>query len=339
MANKALILGGGGPLGALEVGALIAFEEQNVRFDLIAGNSIGSIIATVFTSKATKEERIETMEAFWKYAGINDLLYQMFPVNFVAYNKNHGPTNQLWDNWARKAMKMFPALAHPQNNIERMARDAFFFWGQAGAMMDFTPKSEGLSRISSLLDLFLDLDQVRASPEEVYINVLNLSKKRVENIHENDITVDHILAGASLPFLFVPKKINGDTYAEAAYFDVLNFKGMLIDERKDGEAFDYVVPINILKKEFFMREGKNLWDTWLLSMFFPLATIAEDDMRLFELEYNRDGHMNICRMDYDIDEERIPQLVDWSYSNQEYLRNVGYQAALDLLEREPGLRS
>ncbi len=339
MANKALILGGGGPLGALEVGALIAFEENDIHFNLIAGNSIGSIIAAVYTSKASKQERIETLEAFWKYAGINDTVYSIFPINFVAYNKNHQATNVFWDYWARQTMQAFPALTHPQTDLERLARDCFFFWGQTLAFMDLNPTSAGLSRISSLLDLFVDLDQVRASPEEVYINVLNLTKKKVENIHENDLQIDHILAGASLPFLFVPKKINGDTYAEAAYFDVLNFKAMLIDECKDGEAFDYIVPINILQKEFFMREGQNLWDTWILSMFFPLATIAEDDMRLFELEYNRDNRFTICRMDYQIDDARVPQLLDWSYSNQQYLRNAGYQAALDLIDRYPGLRS
>ena len=43
-----LALGGGGAKGAVHLGALRAFEEENIRFDMIAGTSIGSIVGALY---------------------------------------------------------------------------------------------------------------------------------------------------------------------------------------------------------------------------------------------------------------------------------------------------
>ena len=39
-----LALGSGGAKGAALIGAMKAFEEENIKFDLVAGTSIGSIV-------------------------------------------------------------------------------------------------------------------------------------------------------------------------------------------------------------------------------------------------------------------------------------------------------
>ena len=43
-----LALGSGGAKGFAELGALKAFEENGVRFDMVAGASIGSIIGAFY---------------------------------------------------------------------------------------------------------------------------------------------------------------------------------------------------------------------------------------------------------------------------------------------------
>ena len=43
-----LAVGGGGAKGAVHLGALRAFEEENIRFDMIAGTSIGSIVGALY---------------------------------------------------------------------------------------------------------------------------------------------------------------------------------------------------------------------------------------------------------------------------------------------------
>ncbi len=49
MKKTALLLGAGGPLGGLEAGALIALDEKGIKFDIISGACIGSVLALTYS--------------------------------------------------------------------------------------------------------------------------------------------------------------------------------------------------------------------------------------------------------------------------------------------------
>ena len=55
-ARLSLVLGGGGLKGFAHIGALRAFEERGVRFTLVAGTSIGSLIAAAHASGMSVDE-------------------------------------------------------------------------------------------------------------------------------------------------------------------------------------------------------------------------------------------------------------------------------------------
>lgn len=57
-----LALGGGGCRGVGHIGALKAFEELGVKFDYIAGTSVGSIIASLYALGKTPDEMIEIVK-------------------------------------------------------------------------------------------------------------------------------------------------------------------------------------------------------------------------------------------------------------------------------------
>ncbi|MBP5194030.1 MAG: patatin-like phospholipase family protein, partial [Clostridia bacterium] len=49
-------LGGGGAKGSVHLGALRAFEEERVSFDVVAGTSIGSFIGALYARGYTAGE-------------------------------------------------------------------------------------------------------------------------------------------------------------------------------------------------------------------------------------------------------------------------------------------
>lgn len=57
-----LALGGGGCRGIGHIGALKAFEELGVKFDYIAGTSVGSIVASLYALGKTPDEMIEIVK-------------------------------------------------------------------------------------------------------------------------------------------------------------------------------------------------------------------------------------------------------------------------------------
>ena len=64
--KKGLCLSGGGVKGAAHIGALNAFEEYNIKFDLISGTSSGSIIATLFALGYSPNDMLHIFKNYCK---------------------------------------------------------------------------------------------------------------------------------------------------------------------------------------------------------------------------------------------------------------------------------
>lgn len=61
-----LCLSGGGVKGAAHIGALKAFEEYNIKFDLISGTSSGSIIATLYSLGYSPDDMLDIFKTYCK---------------------------------------------------------------------------------------------------------------------------------------------------------------------------------------------------------------------------------------------------------------------------------
>jgi NTE family protein len=71
--NKvAIVLSGGGPLGALQIGALRALFEHGVRPDIVVGTSVGALNAASLAFDPTPEG-VADMEHAWRSLGEDDL--------------------------------------------------------------------------------------------------------------------------------------------------------------------------------------------------------------------------------------------------------------------------
>lgn len=57
-----LVLGGGGARGFVQVGALKAFREKSVDFDICVGTSVGSIVGALYCAGITPEEMAQAAE-------------------------------------------------------------------------------------------------------------------------------------------------------------------------------------------------------------------------------------------------------------------------------------
>lgn len=68
----AIVLSGGGPLGALQVGALKALFEHGVRPDIVTGTSVGALNAAYVAFDPTLEG-VERLERIWRNLGEDDL--------------------------------------------------------------------------------------------------------------------------------------------------------------------------------------------------------------------------------------------------------------------------
>jgi NTE family protein len=75
----ALVLGGGGARGALQVGAIRALLEMEFRPDLMVGTSIGAVNATYLAARGLSLEAVDGLVEAWHAAAAADLL----PANYL----------------------------------------------------------------------------------------------------------------------------------------------------------------------------------------------------------------------------------------------------------------
>jgi NTE family protein len=60
-----LILQGGGSLGAYECGVFKVLSEYGIKFDIVAGTSIGAVNAAIITSHKARKDPVVELENFW----------------------------------------------------------------------------------------------------------------------------------------------------------------------------------------------------------------------------------------------------------------------------------
>ncbi len=60
-----LILQGGGSLGAYECGVFKVLSEYGIKFDIVAGTSIGAVNAAIITSHKASKDPVVELENFW----------------------------------------------------------------------------------------------------------------------------------------------------------------------------------------------------------------------------------------------------------------------------------
>jgi NTE family protein len=73
MPDVAFVLGGGGLLGASEVGMMRALVDADIRADLVVGTSVGAINGAVFAS-APGSHVVDRLEAMWSRLSDDDIL-------------------------------------------------------------------------------------------------------------------------------------------------------------------------------------------------------------------------------------------------------------------------
>ena len=185
-----LVLQGGGAYGAFEWGAVQALDEAAIRADIVAGVSIGAINGALIA--ANPERPVSALQAFW------DELAQ-------------------------------PTLAAPDESSRRLLASAqIALWG---VPVFFSPRWLQPARgtgpwphnwtslydtapMRALLLKHIDFDALKTSPVRLMVSAVDIDSSElvVFDSYIDELSVDHIIASASLPPAFPWTTIEGRHY-------------------------------------------------------------------------------------------------------------------------------
>jgi predicted acylesterase/phospholipase RssA len=325
-ARTALVLGGGAPNMALMAGAVAAFHDCGVEFDVVSTSGAGGLAGLLWLAPKGKSPK-EALHSVVTMSVV-DQIYSLLPVNYKVFNKP-GTWADLW----RKALAANPFFKMDQHLYERwppyaLWYDSMMLWAASFCPSDLNWTSRGLCAPVPFIEQIIDFARIPDIKPHFYLNAYNITQERIDDFSKDVITPDHFRAALAFPFIYGPYRLNGDQYYEGAVVDCLNFKDLT--ERHD--RLRTIVVLDVLGNDKLIRAPRDLYDSWVLSTVIPLVETAEDDIELFALKYNKGWHRSrgakadLLKVEFDIPKEDLVKVLDWSASNATRLFEIGYKA-------------
>jgi len=200
----ALVLQGGGALGAYQAGVFQALEEAEIGIDWIAGVSIGAVNAALVAG-SEKTSRLRNLRRFWSDVSSScpgpglagTLLPALTSAEDVRVALNH--LSALTTTLVGAKSLMQPRLPPPW----LMPR------GADGATSFYSAKP-----LKDALERYVDFERINAGAIRLSLGAVNVTTGNFVyfDSRSHRITSDHVLASAALPPTFAAVDIEGEAY-------------------------------------------------------------------------------------------------------------------------------
>lgn len=258
------------------------------------------------------------------------------------------------------------------DGFTRLYNDLVDLWAAAITPTTLSYWSKGVCQPLPFLEDSVDFGKLKGFSGDFYVNAFSPDLAREESERQSkaqdgksgtgsgmtlfhnkgtgreQIGPEQVRAAFAYPFIYPPVKIDGRLYFEGADRDPIGFGNLikLIDEKegidlvKDGGAAETtIVLIDILASlsKYLLREPRNLWDAFGISIMVPVVAHAQNEVARFErlrTRLKKEGKPcpEFLKLPFEIKPEELgPHITDWSYSNMSALFQIGRKAGKDFL--------
>src|ERR1700722_985717 len=198
----ALLLQGGGALGAYQAGVYQALAEANLHPDWVAGISIGGINSAIIAGNSPGN-RADALRGFWELITTDPL--GRWPMVDALYT--HGDI-------ARSVTNQFRAGFAAAFGVR-----GFFSprgvspWLQPAGAQEATSYYD-TSAMKTTLERFVDFDRINSGETRFSVGAVNVATGNFVYFDNTTHTIgpEHIMASAALPPGFPPVEIQGEHY-------------------------------------------------------------------------------------------------------------------------------
>jgi NTE family protein len=199
----ALVLQGGGALGAYQVGVFQALDEHGFAPDWVGGTSIGAINGALIAGNPP-ERRFRRLKEFWSTIALEDLF----------------DPRRLSDS-LRQAYSFWTAMAACAGGRPRFFSPHPFlpFWARRSGSSDAAGFYDARP-LRKLLRELVDFDYLNQGAVRFSLGAVHVASGRLryfDNAFQR-IEVEHVLASSALPPAFPPVAVDGELYWDGGVY-------------------------------------------------------------------------------------------------------------------------
>jgi NTE family protein len=265
----ALLLQGGGALGAYQGGCYEALAEAGIHPDWVAGISIGAINSALIAGNPP-EARVEKLRQFWE---------QVTTDAFEGWGQDLLPP-LLKGDWGRSL------LSHMSAGLATMSGAAGFFaprspwpWLHPTGSIEATSFYD-TARLKSTLESLVDFDRINAEAVRLSVGAVNVRTGNFVYFDTATHTIrpEHVMASGALPPGFPAVEIDGERYWDGGLISNTPLQWVMDSlPRQDTLAFQV--------------------DLWSARGTFP-GNLAEVETRRKEIQYSSRTRANTDQFKY-----------------------------------------
>jgi NTE family protein len=265
----ALLLQGGGALGAYQGGCYEALAEAGIHPDWIAGISIGAINSALIAGNSP-ETRVEKLRRFWEQTTTE--AFGGWPQSLL--------TPLMGGDWGRGLISQMSAVGTTMNGA-----DGFFSPRSPWPWLHPTGSVEATSfydtaGLKSTLESLVDFDRINAEDVRFSVGAVNVRSGNFVYFDSTTHTIrpEHIMASGALPPGFPAVEIDGERYWDGGLISNTPLQWVMDSlPRQDTLAFQV--------------------DLWSARGAFP-GNLAEVETRRKEIQYSSRTRANTDQFKY-----------------------------------------
>jgi NTE family protein len=247
----ALLLQGGGALGAYQAGAYEALTEANLHPDWVAGISIGAVNAALIAGNVP-EKRVEKLREFWETVST--------PPLGVPYWKSFEITNELTRRLVNQSRALGTLLYGAPNFFTPRTFPPLIWPAETAGSVSYYD----VAPLKNTLERLADFDCINSNRMRFSVGAVNVGTGNFIYFDNSThhITPAHVMASGALPPGFPPIEIEGEYYWDGGLVSNTPLQWVL-DSRphKDTLAFqvdlwsaDGELPLNLQEAEVRHKE-------------------------------------------------------------------------------------
>jgi NTE family protein len=250
----ALILQGGGALGAYQAGVYQALAEANLHPDWVAGISIGAVNSALIAGNPP-EKRVERLREFWETVCASPL---------GAFGLPYNPSIKIEDEFAHSVVNQMRSFF-----ILLCGAPGFFRPRQPPPLLYTSLSPEAMSYydvipLKATLERLVDFDLINTGATRFSVGAVNIRSGNFVyfDTATHQIGLEHVMASGSLPPGFPATEIEGEFYWDGGLVSNTPLQWVLDSSpRRDTLAFQIdlwnargELPRNLIEAELRQKE-------------------------------------------------------------------------------------